>query len=82
MTDLEKSAISLLSGCTFLPGSYPKLFVRDLVAIKQNNPEFELSDKQKNYLWKLTYQYRRQHGNKWFTYYAKTKIEQQITVST
>lgn len=69
MTGLEQDGLKLLRRCTFQPGTSAKRFVRDL------STESDLTEKQKAYLWKLVFQYRRQHKNKWFTYYAAELTE-------
>lgn len=76
----EQKAIGLLAGCRFAVGSFPKRFIRDLMSLKVVQPDRELTENQKNYLWKLVYQYRKQHRNKWFIYYAhkKANIEKPI----
>jgi hypothetical protein len=48
--------------------------VRDLSG-KEDKQGYELSEKQKRYLWKLVYQYRKQHTDKWFTVHAQNLIE-------
>lgn len=53
-TDLERKAIAALGHCTFLPGSFDKRFVRGL------QPATELTVKQREWLQKLFYKYRRQ----------------------
>ena len=60
MTD-ERLAIELLSGCTFLPGSWPKKFVRSLFAGPENQ---KITVKQRRWIWKLVHRYRRQIKNK------------------
>ena len=75
MTETQIHALRLLVPCTFQPGSFPKRFVRDLNSIVDKETR-ELTEKQKRYLWKLVYQYRKQHGNKWFTVHAQNLLEQ------
>jgi hypothetical protein len=72
--DIHIQALNLLNRCTFLPGSFAKRFVRDLSG-KEDKQGYELSEKQKRYLWKLVYQYRKQHTDKWFTVHAQNLIE-------
>lgn len=74
MTPIQIKALSLLSGCTFLPGSFDKRFVRDLSSLPDKEAK-ELTDKQKRYLWKLVYKYRKQHDDKWFTVHAQNLME-------
>lgn len=74
MTNTQIQAIRLLRGCTFQPATYVKRFVRSLSEISDKE-NYELSEKQRLYLWKLVYQYRRQHGDKWFTAHAENLLE-------
>lgn len=60
VTDGQKRMIAALSYCTFLPGSYPKRFVRDMRWRMENEPDTELSEKQAAYLEKLAWMYRKQ----------------------
>ena len=57
MTETERRAFLALNGCTFLPGSYDKRFARSF-----SNPpaDYELSEKQRAFLWKLVWKYHRQ----------------------
>lgn len=59
MTDKQQAQIKLLIGCTFLPASYPKRFVRDMAG---RPADYELTVNQAAYLDKLMWQYRRQIG--------------------
>ena len=70
MNDLQKKAVSLLNRCTFIPGSFDKRFVRTL----NGKGEKPITENQEKYLWKLVWAYRKQHRNKWFTYYAMDKL--------
>lgn len=63
MTDQQKRWLRQLAGCTFLPGSYDKRFVRDLNARLAANPESELTEKQAAFLRKTAYRYRKQRGD-------------------
>lgn len=58
MTPKQQAMIKALSGCTFLPGSYTKRFVRDMSSLE---PETLLTVKQAAYLEKMFYAYRQQH---------------------
>lgn len=71
MNSLHKRAIELLRKCTFAPATNAKRFVRDMT---EKSEDYELSEKQTDFLWKLVWQYRKQHRNKWFTYFAKDKV--------
>ena len=62
MTEQEKDAALALSKCTFLPGSFEKRFARDMASIV-NGEMPQITPKQKIYLWRLTYKFRRQINN-------------------
>ena len=81
MNKIQIKAIGLLNGCVFQPASYPKRFVRDLASVVDKE-RCELSEKQKRYLWKLVYSYRKQHDNKWFAVHAKNLLEKWKTEET
>lgn len=74
MKQIQIKALSLLSGCTFLPGSFDKRFMRDLSALPDKQTK-ELTEKQNRCLWKLVYKYRRQHDDKWFTAHAENLMK-------
>lgn len=57
MTPDERKKVEALAMCTFLPGSYPKRFVRDMSTLPE---DYILTFKQEAYLLKLYWQYRRQ----------------------
>jgi hypothetical protein len=57
MTDDERAAVAGLWRCTFLPGSWDKRFAR---ALAQRDASKPLSDKQRDWLWRLVWKYRRQ----------------------
>lgn len=61
LTAEQLRAIRLLSRCTFLPASWDKRFVRDMVA-KANDPEpVPLTERQHRCLMEKVHRYRRQH---------------------
>jgi hypothetical protein len=60
MTYEEKQIINMLITCSFLPGSNDKKFVYNMKAKMQY--DYQLSDKQKTYLYKLLHRYRKQIG--------------------
>lgn len=60
MTEQQQKDFARLAQCTFLPGSPQKRFARDMAAIAKNNPTYELSDRQSQWLDKLMHNYRRQ----------------------
>lgn len=67
MTEAQKTAIRLLSRCTFLPASYDKRFARNMGYALQAqeaepNNSLPLTGKQDEYLFALVHKYRRQHG--------------------
>jgi len=57
-TDEDKANIAKLVPCRFLPGSFDKRFARDLDSQLSNSGE--ITEKQRTYLVKLIYKYRRQ----------------------
>lgn len=57
MSDEQYAAIQLLNRCTFLPGSYEKRFVGDM---SMKSKDYELTDRQAQFLMKLAYYYRGQ----------------------
>lgn len=59
MTDQEWTMTMALSRCVMLPGSFQKRFVRDIADNYQAHDR-SLSDKQRAYLSKLYYSYRKQ----------------------
>lgn len=63
MTEQQQKDFIRLAQCTFLPGSPQKRFVRDMAAIARNNPAYELSDRQSQWLDKLMHSYRKQLEN-------------------
>lgn len=60
MTDLERTQADSLSGCTFLPGSWDKRFVRDMAAIARDRPTQSITEKQAAWLDELGHRYRKQ----------------------
>lgn len=58
MTLDQRAKVEQLIRCTFLPGSYPKRFVQDLYA--HRDEETPLTEKQAAYLDKLHHMFRRQ----------------------
>lgn len=67
MTPEQRRAIRLLSSCTFLPASYDKRFVRDMVAklnaeLAHEENAITLTERQHNCLMQKVHRYRRQHG--------------------
>lgn len=56
MTDEQRKMVDELAGCTFIPGSYQKRFVRDMIS----RLDKDLTEKQAAFLAKLRVKYRRQ----------------------
>ena len=59
MTDEQRKMVDELAGCTFIPGSYHKRFVRDMIT----RLDKDLTEKQAAFLVKLRVKYRRQITN-------------------
>lgn len=61
MTEDEITIAEALAGCTFLPGSSQKRFVRQTAARDRSKP---LTERQRAYLWAIAWSWRRQlpHG--------------------
>jgi len=57
MTEDEIQIAEALARCSFLPGSGPKRFVRQMADRDRNRP---LSDRQRAYLWAIAWSWRRQ----------------------
>ena len=57
-TDEDRTNISKLVRCTFLPASFDKRFVKNIASQLANSGE--ITEKQRAYLVKLVYKYRRQ----------------------
>ena len=57
MTPDEIRIIEALAGCSFLPGSSPKRFVRQLFGRDRAKP---LTERQQIYLWAIAWSWRRQ----------------------
>lgn len=60
MTSQERHMALALSGCTFLPGTREKRFVRDMAWKAENEPDTPLTRKQAAYLLVVFYKYRKQ----------------------
>ncbi len=60
MTDLEIRAAHRLGACSFLPGCWEKRFARDLAARALDDPGCRLTSKQRVWLWRLVWMFRRQ----------------------
>lgn len=60
MTEHEIKIAKNLGNVSVLPGGFDKRFIRQVSSIANNNPEQELSEKQKEWMLRLVYKYRRQ----------------------
>jgi hypothetical protein len=61
LTSVDKTALTLLSGCRFLPGSFDKRFARDIDGqVSAAGPHASLTPKQYWCLWRMVHRYRRQ----------------------
>lgn len=60
MTTDEISIATLLNSCSLLPGSFNKRFIKSIYYQAINKPESELTEKQKEWLFRLLYTYRGQ----------------------
>lgn len=59
MDEMDKRAACALGCCTFLPGVPAKRFAQEM-AQKARHCEPTITEKQRAWLWKLVYTYRRQ----------------------
>lgn len=62
MTEKEIHICKCLGSVTCL-GGFDKRFMRNISAQAENKPESELSEKQKEWIFRLLYKYRRQLPN-------------------
>lgn len=60
MTDIEKTIAINLNKCRYLPASFEKRFARDMSFIAENNPTIELTEKQREQLYRQLKIYRKQ----------------------
>jgi hypothetical protein len=63
MTEQEITIAKNLGNVSVLPGGFDKRFIRQISSLAENNPEKELSEKQKEWMFRLVYKYRRQIPN-------------------
>lgn len=68
MLEDEKIVIKALDKVTYLPGSWNKRFAGSMVSLMMASPEKELSEKQKEWIYRLLYRYRRQVPNTYDKY--------------
>ena len=60
MTSEEIEISKALNICTYLPGSYEKRFARAMASIAEYNPSYDLTEKQRVWLYKQLKRYRKQ----------------------
>lgn len=60
LDDADRMAAMALTGCRFVPGSPDKRFVREVSEGVANDDIDRLTPKQRRYLWRLVWRYRRQ----------------------
>lgn len=60
MTDIEKSIAINLNKCRYMPGSFEKRFARDMAFVAENNPTIDLTEKQREQLYRQLKRYRKQ----------------------
>lgn len=63
MTALEQDAARALGKCTYLPGSFEKRFARDM-ASHASSESPQITERQRAWLWKQVYRYRKQIKDK------------------
>lgn len=68
MTADEINIAKALDSCTYLPGSFEKRFARDMAAYAEFNPKYELTEKQRDWLYKQLKRYRKQIPNTYKQY--------------
>lgn len=74
MTENEKIIALALGVCRYLPASFEKRFARDLSAIAKNNPDYELSERQKEQLYNQLKSYRGQIPKIYEKYYPIDRL--------
>lgn len=60
MTETEKAIALALNKCTYVPGTAPKRFARDMASATKHRPDLELTGPQRKYLFDLLHRMRRQ----------------------
>lgn len=73
MTQEEIEISQALFTCTYLPGSFEKMFASSMNAIATTNTHYELTSKQKTQLYRQLKRYRKQIP-KTFEKYGKENI--------
>lgn len=75
MTEDQITKAQALSRCTFQPGSNAKRFVRDMARLANDNPDQELTERQRKYLDDLFHSYRRQIGRAYLEILGQKSLE-------
>lgn len=73
MTEREQDAARALSKCTYLPGSFEKRFARDM-ASHASSESPQITERQRTWLWKQVFRYRRQIKDKALIAEAQRKL--------
>jgi hypothetical protein len=60
MTYAEIELAKALGSCSYPPGTSQKRFARDILFLAENDPDKELSDRQRHYMQLMAWRYRRQ----------------------
>ena len=60
MTSGEIELAKALGNCSYPPGTSQKRFALDILFLAENNPDKELSDRQRSYMQLMAWRYRRQ----------------------
>jgi hypothetical protein len=60
MTEAEKAVARALRKCTYVPGTAPKRFARDMASAAEHRPDLELTGPQRKYLFDMLHRFRRQ----------------------
>lgn len=59
MTPEERLIVSNLANCRYQPGTWCKRFVNDINSAAQANPELQLSESQREWLYRVLYMKRK-----------------------
>lgn len=68
MTPQEREIAINLDRCTYLPGSFEKRFARDMAFFAQNDPDREMTARQRSWMLTQLKRYRRQIPNTYEKY--------------
>lgn len=69
-TDRDRAALRALGGCCIMPGTASKRFARDMSPLADDQ-EAQLTEKQRAFLWKLVFTFRRQIADKSLVAHAR-----------